>query len=68
MGVKVRNWKGAWWIFANHQGRRKAKRVGEGKAGKEAAMAAAKKLQAKLALGEPLAIGSRSTCRRFVSI
>jgi hypothetical protein len=20
MGVKVRQWKGAWWLFINHQG------------------------------------------------
>ena len=25
MGVKVRFWKGAWWIFIGHQGRRQAK-------------------------------------------
>ncbi len=28
MGVKVREWKGGWWVFVNHRGRRKAKRVG----------------------------------------
>jgi integrase len=26
MGVKVKEWKGAWWVFVNHQGRRKARR------------------------------------------
>ena len=30
MGVKVKHWKGAYWVFINHRGRRKAKRVGEG--------------------------------------
>jgi len=36
MGVRVREWDGgkngqkAWWIFINHQGKRKAKRVGPG--------------------------------------
>lgn len=29
MGVKVRFYKGAWWIFINHNGRRKAKKVGD---------------------------------------
>ena len=29
MGVKVRYWKGAWWVFVNHNGRRKAKRIGD---------------------------------------
>ncbi len=52
MGVKVKEWKGAWWFFVNHKGRRKAKRVGVGKEGQRAAKAAAEKIQAKLALGE----------------
>ena len=29
MGVKIRFYKGAWWIFINHNGRRKAKKVGD---------------------------------------
>ena len=29
MGVKVRFWKGSWWVFVNTGGRRKAKRVGD---------------------------------------
>lgn len=52
MAVKVREWKSAWWIFIHHKGRRKARRVGAGKEGKRAALAAAEKIQAKLALGE----------------
>ncbi len=52
MGVRVRERDGAWWVFVNHKGQRKAKRVGEGKAGKDAAKAAAAKIQAKLALGD----------------
>ena len=27
MGVKVRFYRGAWWIFIDHNGRRKAKKV-----------------------------------------
>ncbi len=52
MGVKVKERDGAWWIFINHQGKRKATRVGVGEPGKRAAKAAAEKLQAKLALGD----------------
>ena len=52
MGVKVKEWKGAWWLFINHNGRRKAKRVGVGDGGKKAARHAAVQTQARLALGE----------------
>ena len=46
------SWKGAWWLFINHRGRRKTKRVGTGKEGRRAAKTAAEKIQAKLALGD----------------
>lgn len=52
MGVKVRERKGAWWLFVDHQGRRKARRVGVGKAGKKSAEQAAIQIQAKLAQGD----------------
>jgi integrase len=52
MGVKVKNWRGAYWVFVNSGGKRKAKRVGEGKAGKRAAELVATKIQAKLADGD----------------
>jgi integrase len=52
MGVKVRERGGAWWLFIDHKGQRKAKRVGTGKSGREAAKEAAKKIQARLALGD----------------
>jgi integrase len=52
MGVKVKAWKGAWWIFVDHHGRRKAKRVGIGKESQKAAAAAAEKIQARLVLGD----------------
>ena len=51
MGVKIRERQGAWWIFVDFRGRRKAKRVGVGPPGRRAALAAAEKIQAKLALG-----------------
>ena len=52
MGVKVKHWKGAYWLFINHNGRRKARRVGAGRAGQRAADAAAIKIQARLAEGD----------------
>lgn len=52
MGVQVKEWKGAWWIFVNHKGRRKAKRIGKGEEGEKAATAAAEKIQARLVLGD----------------
>ena len=52
MAVKVRQRKGAWWLFIDHNGQRKAKRVGVGDAGKRAAQEAARIIEARLALGE----------------
>jgi integrase len=52
MAVKVKEWRGAWWIFINYRGKRKAKSVGSGKAGHRAALAAAEQIQAKLVLGD----------------
>jgi integrase len=48
MGVKVRFWKGAWWVFVNASGRRKAKRIGD----RETALRVARALREKLACGE----------------
>jgi integrase len=56
MGVRIRERDGAWWIFVCHQGRRKAKRIGPGDAGKKAAKEAAGKIQGKLALGDVSAL------------
>ena len=36
MAVKVKHHRGAYWIFIDYQGQRKARRVGEGRAGKQA--------------------------------
>jgi hypothetical protein len=52
MGVQVNVWKGAWWIFINHNGHRKAKQVGKGKECQKVARAAAEKIQARLVLGD----------------
>jgi integrase len=51
MGVKVREkppGSGVWWIFIDHNGKRKAKKVG---CDKKLALEAAKKIEAKLTLG-----------------
>lgn len=50
MGVLVKEkQKGEWWVFINHQGKRKAKKIGRDK---RLAQEVAKKIEAKLALGE----------------
>lgn len=69
MGVKVRERNGAWWLFIDHQGRRKAKRVGVGKPGKKAAQAAAVQIQAKLAQGDVTAFeGDRRAGVTFAAL
>ena len=49
MAVKVRQRNGAWWVFVDHKGQRKAKRIGTGKEGKKAAELVATKIAARLA-------------------
>jgi integrase len=48
MAVKVKQHKGKWWVFIDHRGKRKAKKVGS----KEAAEAVAKRIEATLTLGD----------------
>jgi integrase len=49
MGVKVREWKkGQWWILIDHKGKRKSVKVGS----KEAAKAAARKIEEALTTGK----------------
>lgn len=55
MGVRIKERDddpGAWWLFINHQGHRKAKRVGVGPKAKKAAEPAAVQIQARLAQGD----------------
>lgn len=47
MGVLVRKRDGVWWVFINHRGERKAKKVGD----KQAADTVAKKVREALATG-----------------
>jgi hypothetical protein len=37
MGVRVKFHKGAWWIFIRHEGRRRAKKIGDRDAAKRIA-------------------------------
>jgi integrase len=50
MGVIVRQKKGdrAWWVFINHKGRRKAKRIGD----RQTAEAVSKRIRQRLASGD----------------
>ncbi len=51
MAVKIRErpkGSGAWWVFIDHEGHRKAKKVGN----KKTAQAVAKQIEAKITLGE----------------
>ena len=43
---------GCWWLFIHHAGRRRARRVGTGKRGKQLAEAAAIKIKARLLEGD----------------
>jgi integrase len=61
MSVKVKHHKGAWWLFIDHHGKRKAKKVGSSK---RAAETAAEKIQAKIALGQ-FEIKDETTRRPF---
>ena len=51
MGVKVRQWKGVWWVLVDSKRQRKPKRVSVGEAGKRAAEDVAKSDEVQLALG-----------------
>jgi integrase len=48
MGVRIKEWKGSWWVFVNHKGRRKAKKC----ASKKAAELARDQIDARLKLGQ----------------
>jgi len=55
MAVKVKQHKGKRWVFIDHKGKRKAKCVGS----KQAAETAAKKIEAKLTLGDFLLLDEK---------
>ena len=49
MGVRIRPKDGKWYVFINHNGKRKAKCVGDSK---KAALEVKRKIEAKLTLGD----------------
>ena len=48
MGVKIKKYKGTWYVFIDHQGHRKAKKTGT----RQAAEAVKREIEARLALGD----------------
>ena len=48
MGVTEKFHKGAWWVFINHRGRRRAKRIGD----RQTARRVAREIRERLALGD----------------
>ena len=60
MGVKVRFRKGAWWVFVDHMGHRRAKRIGD----RETADKVARGIREKIARGD-LALGPSSDAQTF---
>jgi integrase len=48
VGVNVKYHKGDWWLFINHRGRRRAKKIGD----KATALEVAKKVRERLMLGD----------------
>lgn len=53
MGVRVREWKGAWWVFKTYNKQRQAVRIGTGRDGKKKADEVARRVAAMAALGDP---------------
>jgi len=60
MGVNVRFWKGAWWVFVNHHGHRKAKRIGD----RDTAIKVAQALRERIARGD-LNLGPADDAQTF---
>ncbi|HEY3067857.1 MAG TPA: site-specific integrase [Methylomirabilota bacterium] len=52
MSVKIRERDGCWWLFVDHQGHRKAKKIGSGRRAKKLAEDAAVKITARLLDGD----------------
>jgi integrase len=48
MSVRIRFYRGSWWVFVAHHGRRRSKRVGD----RATALLVARKIREKLALGD----------------
>ena len=48
MGVKVKYYRGDWWVFIHHRGRRRSKKIGD----RETALQTATKIRRRLADGD----------------
>ena len=48
MGIKIKKYKGTWYVFIDHQGHRKAKKIGT----RQAAETVKREIEARLALGD----------------
>ncbi len=59
MGAKVKYRNGAWWVFVNHHGRRKAKKVGDRETAQRVAQAVRERI-ARRGLALPTASGEQS--------
>jgi integrase len=64
MGVKLRQRDGAWWVFVNHHGKRKAKKIGSDK---EKAKKVRKELEDALARGDLRLAGESPTFEAFAA-
>lgn len=56
MGVKVRFYRGAWWVFIAHRGRRRSKKIGD----RATALQVAKRIRERLLLGDLTLLGTDS--------
>jgi integrase len=64
MGVKVRFFRRAWWIFVDHHGKRRAKKIGD----RETALRIAKELRERLGRADlhlPMIDAERVTFARY---
>jgi integrase len=68
MAVKVKAWKGAWWLFIDHRGKRKAKRIGIGKEAKKRAKEHARTIEARLTLGDLGILAQASAVPTFATV
>jgi hypothetical protein len=54
MGLKVRFWKRSWYVFIDHRGRRRAKKIGD----RETALTVARRIRERPLLGDLTLLGT----------
>ena len=67
MAAKVKKDRGAWWVITHYEGKRKKNRIGPTKSHKREAEQIAKKINAKIALGEFQPDAGRTAALPFAS-